>query len=307
MADGSGVPAGVPTEGVPTEGVPTEGIPKQEIVGRKRYYGDQRFIDECVAATNEKIMTTKSKMTGGYGKAYLIQVRGINYIVKYMMSPFKNESRIKHEIEIAFELTAKIPDAVSNIKGARYEIRTKQIDTYLIFEGPKGMDFMSLYESGIIKSYELIFKQIDASLAALHAIGYVHQDIKPENLYILLDDANEPIGCKLIDFDSVAPIGEKWRYFGTPLYLSPKYQEMISNFERTSVQLDSNKLPNVTPYQNIYAIETIKSMLLPGYPAPSEEPTESAAASATVNRKGGRRTRNKRLKHKRSKTRSKSS
>ena len=293
MADGSGVPAGIPTTG----------IPKQEIIGRKRYYGDQRFIDECVAATNEKIMTTKSTMRGGYGKAYLIQVRDINYIVKYIMSPFKNESRLKHEIEIAFELTAKIPDAVSNIKGARYEIRTKQIDTYLIFEGPKGMDFMTLYESGIIKSYELIFKQIEASIAALHAIGYVHQDIKPENLYILLNDANEPIGCKLIDFDSVAPIGEKWRYFGTPLYISPKYQDMISNYQRTSVQLETNKLPNVTPYQNIYAIETLKSMLLPGYPVPNPEPAGEPLAKPA----GGRRTRNKRSKVKRSKTRSKSS
>ena len=297
MADGSGVPAGVASVGIPTEGVP-----KQEVVGRIRYYGDQPFIDECVAATNEKIMTTKSKMTGGYGKAYLIRVRDNNYIVKYMMSPFKNESRLKHEIEIAFELTAKIPDAVSNIKGVRYEIRTKQIDTYLIFEGPKGMDFMSLYESGIIKSYELIFKQIDTSLAALHSAGYVHQDIKPENLYILLNDANEPIGCKLIDFDSVARIGEKWRYFGTPGYVSPKYQKMVNNYQRTSIPLESNKLPNVTPYQNIYAVETLKSMLLPGYPVPSEEPSELGS----VNRKGGRRTRNKRSKRSK-RTRSKSS
>jgi hypothetical protein len=128
-------------------------IPKKELINGWTYYGDTLFIDECIYATNEQIRTTRTTMIGSCGKAYLITIKGINYIIKFLESLPIEVRRVEHEIEIAFELTTKIPDAVSNIKGACYKIILKRINTYLIFEGPKGMDLMTLSKSKNIKSH----------------------------------------------------------------------------------------------------------------------------------------------------------
>lgn len=66
-----------------------------------------------------------------------------------------------------------------------------------------------------------ICQQTAVGLGVMHAAGYVHADIKPNN--IMVDDRG---GSKIIDFGQSCPIGTvKDRIQGTPDYIAPEQVE----------------------------------------------------------------------------------
>jgi serine/threonine-protein kinase len=63
-----------------------------------------------------------------------------------------------------------------------------------------------------------IFAEIAAGLQAMHRQGYVHADIKPNNILLTRDG-----GLKIIDFGQSCPMGHrKERIQGTPDYMAPE-------------------------------------------------------------------------------------
>jgi len=63
-----------------------------------------------------------------------------------------------------------------------------------------------------------VFIQVAGGLAAMHRLGYVHADIKPNNILV-----NENLVVKLIDFGQSCTIGTvKQRIQGTPDYIAPE-------------------------------------------------------------------------------------
>jgi serine/threonine protein kinase len=64
----------------------------------------------------------------------------------------------------------------------------------------------------------LVFRMVGAGLNALHHAGYVHCDIKPNNILI-----NKSGAIKIIDLGQSCPIGTiKTRIQGTPDYIAPE-------------------------------------------------------------------------------------
>src|SRR5204862_4525162 len=74
-----------------------------------------------------------------------------------------------------------------------------------------------------------ILRQVCAGLAAAHAEGLIHRDVKPENIMVTRRGAGEEI-VKILDFGLVKNVGSEvskdltrgLRILGTPLYMAPE-------------------------------------------------------------------------------------
>uniref|UniRef100_A0AAY4D1Q4 Protein kinase domain-containing protein n=1 Tax=Denticeps clupeoides TaxID=299321 RepID=A0AAY4D1Q4_9TELE len=94
---------------------------------------------------------------------------------------------------------------------------------YICMELCAGGDLTDIYMgTGSLKESQVAFvaKEVLETLLYLHQKGYVHRDIKPNN--ILLTDAGE---VRLVDFGSMSSIQTEKPTFidGTPAYLAPEY------------------------------------------------------------------------------------
>jgi serine/threonine-protein kinase len=98
-----------------------------------------------------------------------------------------------------------------------------------------------------------VIKRVLAALAALHDAGFVHGDLKPENIWMLDAGGADEMAIKLLDLGDVAPVGFSNRVGarGTPIYVAPEVA-------RRSAQ--------VTPAADVYSAGILWFELLMGRP-----------------------------------------
>ncbi|HEU4346494.1 MAG TPA: serine/threonine-protein kinase [Actinoplanes sp.] len=93
---------------------------------------------------------------------------------------------------------------------------------YVVMELVDGHSLADVLRDGALpwRSAATACAQVAAALAAAHARGVVHRDVKPGNVMVTSD------GVKLVDFGISATIGEAdgigGEVFGTPAYLAPE-------------------------------------------------------------------------------------
>jgi serine/threonine protein kinase len=101
---------------------------------------------------------------------------------------------------------------------------------YLVQEFLHGQDMQQALESEALTLPDVfeISQQLLDSLAAIHDVGLVHRDVKPENLYLLHDEFGG-LRTKLVDFGLVKPrqgtvqqLTGVGTAVGTPYYMSPE-------------------------------------------------------------------------------------
>jgi serine/threonine-protein kinase len=93
---------------------------------------------------------------------------------------------------------------------------------YVVMELVEGRSLAAVLADGPLpwESAVHVCAQVAAALAAAHARGIVHRDVKPSNVMVTTD------GVKLVDFGISATIGEAdvigGEVYGTPAYLAPE-------------------------------------------------------------------------------------
>jgi len=93
----------------------------------------------------------------------------------------------------------------------------KVLAAYLVMERALGRSLFD-YSEYSIPQVLTIFRQVCVALEHLHQAGYVHADLKPQNILVDGD-----LNVKLIDFGFAAKIGQKLSsYKGTFGYLAPE-------------------------------------------------------------------------------------
>jgi len=162
---------------------------------------------------------------GAFGVVNLMkhQISGKDYAVKVVKKNPESDSKTRYEIKLGMMLD---PQHVCKVHGYHEDDR----HFFIIMEYLKGMDlcdFIRKYPTFFMNNpqfFWIVVESILRGLAYLHSIGIAHMDIKPENVFLLLDNQGKIIGVKLIDLGLSIKVNDTTKYFrGTPTYMAPDF------------------------------------------------------------------------------------
>ena len=190
------------------------------------------------------------------------------FALKYVVPKTDKDARFVEQLETEFEVGKQV-----NHPGLRRSLDLKISKTFfrkiteaaLVMELFDGVSLERRLPQGMTQLVEVLIKTAEA-LASLHSLGYVHCDLKPNN--ILVDAAT--MNVKVIDLGQAARVGTaKSRIQGTPDYIAPEQvkclpvtvQTDVFNFGATMYwSLCGKKLPtlyNIKKSENSFLVDAV--------------------------------------------------
>lgn len=157
---------------------------------------------------------------GAASKLYSVRDKhGQSFCLKRVVKKSASEQRFLdqaiQEYQIAKDLDSPMIRRVYNLIRQRNFLRTSEV--LVVMELIEGRTLEEIKFNGMASYAKLMFATARA-LQCMHQSGYVHADIKPNN--IMIDNAGV---VKLIDFGQSCKIGTvKERIQGTPDYIAPE-------------------------------------------------------------------------------------
>lgn len=200
--------------------------------------------------TNAKFIKIGS---GSYGVIYLSTATdGSVAVVKkiFLETPAIKEEAI-NEAKVLHNLTG------INISPDFYAFAIEYNYSILIMEWVKGKTLTNVFEEVMDNaSREKLLNSIDNVLDILHENGFVHYDIKPDNI-LIENDTNRIL---LIDFGSSQRIGNKYKNVAQ----TPHYSKSRSRSPTEFINSNNSSMNNysqdtlVTPNANSYSMNIIR-------------------------------------------------
>ena len=162
--------------------------------------------------------------TGARSTIWLVteQRTGEHYALKRVVRRATEDTRYIQQAQNDFEISRRVehPCLRRSIDMRRVRKLFQIRELHVVMEY---VDGRTLEQIGPLGSHGLlgVFTHVAQGLEALHKMGYVHTDIKPNNILIGTDGQ-----VKIIDFGQSCPIGHvKGRIQGTPDYIAPEQVE----------------------------------------------------------------------------------
>ena len=188
------------------------------------------------------------------------------YALKYVLPKTEKDLRFVEQLESEYEVGRQVKHAglrrSIELKVSRSLFR-KVTEAVLVLELFDGVPLEARLPKSLTGIVEIFIQTADA-LGSLHALGYVHCDLKPNN--ILVDPARH---VKVIDLGQAVKAGTaKSRIQGTPDYIAPEQvkclpvtvQTDVFNFGATMYwSLCGQKLPtlfNIKKSENSFLVDT---------------------------------------------------
>lgn len=180
----------------------------------------------CIENIMNLYMDVKQLGFGAFGVVNLMlhQISGKHYAVKVIKkTDHHTDTKTRDEISLGMKLNSRYVCKVHSYH--------EDDDNFYIFmeylEGQDLFDFIRKYPKFFMSNPKIFWDVVESilrGLAYLHSQGIAHMDIKPENVFLLMDDKGKIIGVKLIDLGLSIDINEKKKCFrGTGSYMAPEF------------------------------------------------------------------------------------
>lgn len=189
------------------------------------------------------------------------QVKALKHIEKQDAkdSRFFDQAEMEYEIssKVRHPLVRQIEKVIKKRDGLLGGVK----ELFLVMEYVDGVS-VERKPPGTFEGALKIFIQTARGLAAMHAAGFVHADMKPNNIVVLEDGS-----IKIIDLGQACPIGTvKERIQGTPDYIAPEQVHRRA----------------ITPKTDIYNLGATMYWVLTRQHIPTAIPKESSSLVSTI-------------------------
>jgi serine/threonine-protein kinase len=221
---------------------------------------------------------------GAMAAVYLAEHSGVgtNIVLKVLLPDLADNQnaveRFLQEAKIASEIHH------DNVIDIFYSGRSPEGQVFLAMEYLQGASLLGILDAEGPMRWERakpIFLQICAALAAAHARGVVHRDVKPENVLVVQRDNPDPSGqppkidfVKVVDF-GIANVGGQLGgqgVCGTPEYMPPEQARALPPDPRDDVYAFGCLMYHVLTGTVPFTAATIQQVLIMHMRQPVEPP-----------------------------------
>jgi len=167
---------------------------------------------------------------GGFGVVWEARDRTLGRLVAFKAVRAGRQARLSEERLLAeAEAVARLshPNIV-----ALHDVGHSKHGPYLVLELLRGETLEARLGTGDMPVREAlrVAAEIARGLAHAHALGVVHRDLKPGNVFLCQDGQ-----VKLLDFGLSHALGRRRQDGGTPAFMAPEQQQGAPEDERTDV------------------------------------------------------------------------
>jgi CheY-like chemotaxis protein/tRNA A-37 threonylcarbamoyl transferase component Bud32 len=191
---------------------------------------------------NQRYRLTQRLATGGMARLFAAVDEKLDRAVAVKI--IKAEHFHDDELRVRFEQEARAVARIEHpgVSTAYDSGELEDSSLFFVMELLRGLNLaqmLHVYGKGAPKQVASLVRQAGAALAAVHRSGFIHRDVKPENIFLLED--RDGFKVKLLDFGIAKRLGsdanltQSGTFIGTPAYMAPEQVEESDADARTDL------------------------------------------------------------------------